>query len=68
MARHNVTKLLPLTSQTKTDSNLNLSQTKIIALPVCWFSCTRLRKRQRQEIDYLSLKESFCGVCIRKRG
>jgi len=55
MARHNVTKLLPLTSQTKTDSNLNLSQTKIIALPVCWFSCTRLRKRQRQEIDYLSL-------------
>jgi len=37
---------------------------QIIALPV---RCTQLRKRQRQEVDHLSLKDGFCGVYIYKK-
>jgi len=32
---------------------------QIIALPVCWFSCTQLSICQQEEIDHLSLKEGF---------
>jgi len=111
MARHNATKLLPLTSQTKLTLTLTLTLTqtlsltltvlnpniyahfvytrikkffwiykkffrrgaqqglwvgRIIALPICWFSCTQLSICQWEEIDHLSLKEGFYGVCIEK--
>jgi len=41
-----------------------------IALPICWCSCTQLRKHQRQEVDslYFIITRGFFGVCIRKRG
>ena len=41
-----------------------------IFLPVCWWSCTQVRKHQRKvDSSYFIIERGvFCGVYIRKRG